>query len=263
VSKFIIKQTDVSSKTINIPIELKWDYLGQDVAIDEYQEKIVDEVIGEPRDFEVNRFSHKPYGETNKTEINYEFYFYSGGSLDQSTNWNIDYRSEGFSPRELYYYENSFRNSFFKLDFYDTKDEKTQKNYITIILPTQQGLTMDAIMQRTPVVIKKPKFVLDYVGDKEGFFIYWLKSKKFLDIDKFYMSAKFFNAKTGEFVRMINSRGPQSKLGDKYNFKNDRFFYYDVELDYEKQTYEIIEDDTNSRIGTTTPIKWYEYVNPQ
>ena len=100
-----------------------------------------------------------------------------------------DYRAEGFTTQEIYYYTNNFSNSFFKLDLYDNFDEKRQKNYITIIIPTQQGLTMSAIMQTTDVTIKKPSFVLDYVGDKEGFFIYWLKKKNFLDIDTFYMTA--------------------------------------------------------------------------
>ena len=55
--------------------------------------------------------------------------------------------------------------------------EKKQINYLTAIIPTQQGFKMPAILQRTPVEIKMPKFQLDYVGDKEGFFIYWLKSR--------------------------------------------------------------------------------------
>lgn len=261
VNKFIIKQFGPVTKAVNIPIELKWDNLGQDMALDEYQNRIVDEIIGEPKDFEITRFAHKPDTQTNKTEVNYEFYFFSGGSMNEESNWRIDYMSEGFTTKEIFYYQNSFSNSFFKLDFYDTTDEKTQTNYVTIILPTQQGMTMNAKMQRTDVVIRKPKFVLDYVGDKEGFFLYWLKSRKFLDITKFYMTAKFFNAKTGQFHRMLNSNGPQSKLGDKYTFNNERFFYYEVNLDYNSQTYEVI-NPFGQRVGTTIPIKWYEYINP-
>ena len=74
-----------------------------------------------------------------------------------------------------------------------SRDEKKQINYLTLIIPTQQGLKMDAVMNRTPVKINKPKFILDYVGDKEGFFLYWLKKRNFLDIKRFYMTAKFFD----------------------------------------------------------------------
>lgn len=261
VNKFVIKQFGPTTKSVNIPIEIKWDNLGQDMDVDEYQDRIVEEIIGVPKDFEIARFGHNSDLQSNKTEINYEFYFFSGGSMDNESSWVIDYMSAGFTTREIYYYENSFSNSFFKLDFYDTKDEKTQTNYFTIILPTQQGLTMGARLQRTDVFIRRPKFVLDYVGDKEGFFIYWLGSQKFLDIPKFHMSAKFFNGKTGQFHRMMNSNGPQSKLGEKYLFNSQDYFYYDVNLDYVNKTYEIF-NNLGQRVGTTIPIKWYEYINP-
>ena len=276
VNNFVIKQGIVpDAKQINIPIQLSWDYLGLDMAIDEYEANVISEVIGIGRDFEVSRFSHAPAtGTTDATQVNYEFYFFSGGSLDDIANWRINYISEGFTPQEIYYYSNNFSNSFFKLDLYDSPDDKKQKNYITIIIPTQQGLTMDTQMQRTQVSIKKPKFVLDYIGDKEGFFIYWLKSLEFLAIDTFYMSAKFFNAKTGQFTKMMTgngvdpldfTNGPQSDIPGigqaKYNFDNMEYFYYTVKLDYPTQTYQIF-NTRNQRLGTNIPIKWFEYVNP-
>jgi hypothetical protein len=266
---------DGTNKQINIPVRLTWDYLGMDMAIDEYETQVVTEVVGIGRDFEVSRFAHEPAtGTTDNTEINYEFYFYSGGSLDEITSWNIDYMSEGFTPQDLYYFNNNFSNSFFKLDLYDTPDEKQQTNYITIIIPTQQGLKMDTQMQRTLVSVKKPKFILDYVGDKEGFFIYWLKKREFLDIDTFYMTAKFYNAKTGQFTKMMTGRGsdpldvtkgPQPDINpgtdQKYLFDNTQYFYYTVKLDYQKQTYQVF-NTFGQRLGTNIPIKWFEYVNP-
>jgi hypothetical protein len=272
VNKFVIRQDVGVDKQINIPVELKWDYLGLDLAIDEYETKVIKEVIGDGRDFEVSRFAHAPAtGTTNDTLINYEFYFYSGGSMNDLSNWRINYLSEGFTPQEVYYYDDVFSNSFFKLDFYDTPDEKQQTNYLTIILPTQQGLMMETQMQRTMVNIRKPQFVLDYVGDKEGFFIYWLKKRNFLNINTFFMSAKFFNAKTGQFTKMMTGRGtnpldftngPQVYLtGNKYAFDNTQFLYYTVKLDYETQTYQVL-NTSGQRLGTNIPIKWYEYVNP-
>jgi hypothetical protein len=266
---------DGTNKQINIPVRLTWDYLGLDMAIDEYESQVITEVVGVGRDFEVSRFAHSPAtGTTDNTEVNYEFYFYSGGSLDDISSWNINYMSEGFTPQELYYYNNNFSNSFFKLDFYDTPDEKRQTNYLTVIIPTQQGLKMDTLMNRTVVSVKKPKFILDYVGDKEGFFLYWLKKRTFLDIDTFYMTAKFYNAKTGQFTKMMtgrgtdpldNTEGPQSNINpgtnDKYTFDNLLYFYYTVKLDYTKQTYQVF-NTFGERLGTNIPIKWYEYVNP-
>jgi hypothetical protein len=281
VNKIQIRKDGFVDKQVVIPIELTWDYLGMDQSINEYEAEIVKEVTGNFGDFEVSRFAHDPISVRNPqsntnfelTDINYEFYFYSGQTnatdLNNEANWANNYIAERFSPQEIYYYTNNFTNSFFKLDFYDSVDNKRQTNYFTVILPTQQGLTMTTTMQRTPnVSIKRPTFLLDYVGDKEGFFLYWLKKRNFLNLSTFYMTAKFYNSKTGVFVRMMNM--PQSKItGDKYVFDYTKYFYYEVELDYDKQTYQVfninpnqtIYGNLNNRAGTTIPIKWYEYVN--
>jgi hypothetical protein len=159
------------------------------------------------------------------------------------------------------------------LDFYDNTDEKKQTNYLTVIIPTQQGLKMSTQMQRTVVDVRKPKFILDYVGDKEGFFIYWLKKRVFLDISTFYMSAKFYNAKTGQFTKMMTgngtdpldtTEGPQADFAtgaNPYLFDNNVYFYYTVNLDYKNQTYQVV-NTKGQRLGTTIPIKWFEYINP-
>ena len=272
VNKYTIRQDGgLTDKTITFPIQLDWDYSGLDQAIDEFEVEAINKVIGVGRDFEVSRFAHAPQtGATDDTFVQYQFYFHSGGtSVNNVNNWSIDYRQEGFTAQEIFYYNNNFSNSFFKLDLYDNVDEKKQTNYVTIILPTQQGLTMVAPMNRTDVEIKKPDFVLDYVGDKEGFFLYWLKKRTFLDIRTFYMTAKFYDAEKGIFVKMMNM--PQAvSSGTTTTFDNSRFFYYRVELDYEKQTYQVfntnpaqnIYNNYGQRAGTSVPIKWYEYVNP-
>ena len=249
-----------TNNRINIPINLDWEYLDVDSEIKEYETSILNELITTDKDFEVNRFFHADYD--NKSEINYEFYFYEGASLSNASNWKIDYRAEGFTTQEVYYYANSFRNSFFKLDFYDSPIESQQENYITVILPTQQGLRMATKMQNTDVQIRKPQFLLDYVGDKEGFFIYWLKKRNFLDISTFYMTAKFFDGKTGQFVRMMNR--PQSTIqGNKFIFSSSEYFYYRVEMDYLTHSYKVYDIvNPTDRVGGTVPIKWYEYVNP-
>jgi hypothetical protein len=146
------------------------------------------------------------------------------------------------------------------LDLYDTDDSETQQIYVTLILPTSQSdsevMNIEELGGNTKIDI--PKFSLDYVGNKEGFFIYWLRNPTYLNIDKFYMSAKFFNAKNGQFVRMINR--PQSSLPRKHNFEKKSYYYFNVELDYNEHEYVI--KFNNLRVGENEPIKWYEYVNP-
>lgn len=238
-----------------------WEYLDVESDIVEFQDKAIEQLLRTDKDFEVNRFAHAEY--EKRTDVNYEMYFYEGNSLSNSNNWKMDYRANGFTTQDVYYYSNSYTNSFFKLDFFDSPIESQQQNYLTVILPTQQGLRMSAFMQTTEVSIRKPQFLLDYIGDKEGFFLYWLKKRNFLDITRFYMSAKFFNAKIGQFQRMMNR--PQASIqGNKYSFNSDEYFYYRVDLDYVTQTYQVYDTylPAPQRVGGLVPIKWYEYVNP-
>lgn len=263
-NKLTIERNQGVDMQVNIPIELSWDYDGIDDSIDLYEDEIITEVIGVGRDFEVSRFANEPYTSitsNNMTEVNYEFYFHSGTSVSNASNWSNSYLTLGFNAEDVFFYRNNFSNSFFKLDFYDSPDEKQQVNYLTTIIPTQQGLKMTVPMQRQTVDIKKPKFVLDYVGDVEGFFIYWLKKRTFLDISKFYMTAKFYNAEDGSFIRMMNQ--PQSSLPNaQYTFDTLTYFYYVLDLNYPKQTY-TISTTSGLRVGqANNPIKWYQYVNP-
>jgi hypothetical protein len=270
VNKYKILLPTINDKDIDIPIEINWDLLDRSDSLIEYEKQTVKEVLNQDKDFEVVRFEHarNPNSLTpNLTDINYEFYFLPSGATSASTSvdWITSYTWQGFTPKEIYYYGNSFKKSFFKLDLYDTTNLKDQTNYVTIILPTQQGLTTPQIIGWNTRDIKKPVFKLDFLGDKEGFFVYWLKNRDFININTFYMTAKFFDAKTGVFVKMMNR--PQSNLTgiNKFNFNQERYFYYKVILDYTNYTYKVYDINTGTDVlvgDSTNPIKWYEYLNP-
>ena len=105
--------------------------------------------------------------------------------------------------------------------------------------------------------------ILDYIGaDKEGFFIYWLRKRDFIDVNTFYMTANFFDAITGVFKQMTNTV-QTSLLPDKFTFNHSDYYYYRVDLDYNNQTYEVFSTSTGLRVGdNNSPIIWYEFVNP-
>lgn len=252
-----------NNKTIDLPIEIKWDFYGRDDSIELYEDEVIKDIIGSPNDFEILRFAHSAYSVNNLTDIKYDFYFFSGSpfNLSNTNDWSVSYLAAGFNSSEIYYYRKPFTNSFFKLDFYDTPESKSQTNYFTIIIPVQQGFTQSALVSPLlpSVNIKKPSFSLDYVGDKEGFFIYWLRKKQFINLSQFYMSAKFFDAKLGVFVKMMNA--PQSTLTLPYGFDEKLYFYYKVVLNYDEKTYSVLNLQ-NQRVDNGVPIKWYEYVNP-
>lgn len=263
----------------NIPVEISFDMAGRNDGIVEFEKNVLQDLINGIDDFETTRFANKSYLQTpDKTDINYDFYFLDSTvqvTAATSSNWSVDYANATFTDPELYYFANSFKGSFFKLDFYDTKTNENQKAYFSVILPTQQGQTrvgfLGPLNNQTQVNVKKPKFKLDYTGaDKEGFFIYWLKERDFINISEFYMTAKFFNAKTGQFVRFMNEPQSTFSAGNKFNFNKSQYFYYKVELDftnYEYQVYKEIPQQNQAptllRVGdTTNVIKWYEYGNP-
>ena len=80
------------------------------------------------------------------------------------------------------------------------------------------------------------------------------------------MSAKFFNANTGQFVRMMNrSQGSSQIQSSKFTFNEEKYFFYKVVMDYSDFTYQIfdIAGSSPTRVGkTSAPINWYEYRNP-
>jgi hypothetical protein len=60
VNKITIQKNGLTDQVLTVPIQFTWDYLGLDQSIDEYETKIITEVIGTGRDFEVTRFAHSP-----------------------------------------------------------------------------------------------------------------------------------------------------------------------------------------------------------
>jgi hypothetical protein len=247
---------DNQTKFLNIPLEQSWDMYGQQLDLEKYEEDVLEKILNPNDDFEVTRFDHQTYDVT-KTSINYDFYLYQ----QDSQQWLNSYQAK-FSTNQIYYFEPPFDKSFWKIDFYDSPTPRTQKSYFTVILPVQQGLTQATVLNNTtPVTIRRPKYVLDYIGDKEGFFLYWLKGRGFLNINTFYMTAKFFDGSTGQFIKMMNTQ--QNLLPNMYDFPPESYFYYKVDLDYLTQTYQVFNYPTGNRAGTVSnPIKWYEYTNP-
>ena len=263
-------------KAVEVPVVLGWDLNGVNDSIDIFENDIIRQVINPIDDFETTRYSHRPYrtgpahSRTESTSTNYEFYFYSATTDSNITgetnnnNWVTDYRANGLSTIDVLYRKPVFKSSFFKLDFYDTTNASNQQIYLTIIIPTHQGLSMEVPYGLSLVNIKKPVFSLDFVGDKEGYFLYWLKDTQFINLSTLYMSVKFYDAKTGQFKRMMTQG--QGILSDKFKFNPEDYFYCKVDLNYDNYTYELKLTNpfvTNQTVGTESrPLKWYEYVNP-
>jgi len=274
---------DGNDKSINIPVEINFDMEGREQAIETYEQEIKQASINQINDFELTRFSHSPWDSNiDKTEVWYQFNFFNPfgntdflNTLPASTEWLDDYEYATFTDEEIYYFANSFKKSFFKMDFYDNSNSETQKLLFSVVLPTQQGLKEPGTLFNNPnlqVLVKKPKMVLDFIGaDKEGFFLYWLKNQTFLSQTEMYMSCKFFNAKKGQFVRMMNTSQSNFNGPNIYDFNKGQYFYYKIVINYDNYEYKVYREQpvlSGSPLlfrvgdGTNNPINWYEYVNP-
>jgi len=99
VNKIQISRNGIQDKGLFIPVQLNWSLLDTENEIREIETKIMSEVAGKGFDFETIRFAHSGYTSTNvndltvRTDVNYEFYFFSGGSLTSNSQWILDYRS--------------------------------------------------------------------------------------------------------------------------------------------------------------------------
>lgn len=256
VNNYKLNRVQGSGKQLTLPVSIDFSDLGQEQSIELYEETIVTDIVGAAKDFETSRFSHK--GIVDDTSINYNFYFYSGSGLNNESNW-----VNSFSPvllsDEIIYDNDAFTKSFFKLDFYDTTTEKRQKNYLTLIMTANKSSSVKTLIDGKIFNLNKPSYSMDYGINNDGFFLYWFADNSSFNINTFYLSCKFYNAKIGSFVRMSNQ--PQSIFSDSYDFDYTRFFYYKLIFNPDR-TYQIFDLDNNVVGSKSVPINWFEYRNP-
>ena len=97
-------------KAIQVPVMLDWELLNTEVEVDKLESQINQDVAGLGVDFETRRFAHSGYTfnppstsviqptPTIRTNINYDFYFFSGGSVvgtGSTQNWITNYNERG------------------------------------------------------------------------------------------------------------------------------------------------------------------------
>ncbi len=159
---------NVSDKDIIIPVEITFDQEGREQGVEEYESEVLERVINGVDDFEISKFAHAPWDTNNDvTQVHYQFNFFNPNTTTDFinnpptiTDWLDDYQYATFTDSEIYYFSNSFKGSFFKLDFYDSKTNENQKILFSVVLPTQQGLKEPGFIgpqfNQTTVQVKKP-----------------------------------------------------------------------------------------------------------
>lgn len=187
--------------------------------------------------------------------LNFKFNFLTSNDITKVNNWGVSYISDRTKFINADINSNGFENSFFKLDYYDTPFNKSQKLYFTIILQAKNGIKSNDIVL--------PEYFLDFDSNTEGFYIYWLRDKTIFNLDTFYVRVSFFNGKTGNVTNFSNVCQGATNITDRYNLNEVFDFYYRLKLDYITKTYEYFDmKQENKRVGVKdSPIIWYEYIS--
>jgi hypothetical protein len=255
VNKIKLKESDLN-RDIIVPIDMTWDFMGRGDTVDTYLQTVIDEYTGVPQDYELARFS-KSNQINGGTSVTYNFNFWDTDTASYQNTYVVPGR---FNAYQLYYETNPVKKSFFKMDLYDSPNPSNQRIMLSIILAYRQTKTTEVkTYNDKDYEVKKPSFLLDFIGEREGYFIYFFEDQNITSVTDFYMTAKFFSGLDGQYTKFTNE--PQTSFGSNiYKVPNDSF-YYKLTLDYTNKTYKIY----NNYVNTNTEINvldWYEYVNP-
>lgn len=287
VNKFRIRVGNLD-KQIVIPISTDFDEsLGREQGIKMYERTEIQDNINPVQDFETTRYS--PNTQNPNKRIYYDMYFTNLSEPNGNENgYSNDYSVVGISYPDVKNRKQTFTKSFFKFDFYDQPSVSGQRLYFSVVLPANNGnkvnreisndendinydpisyLTSQANSETQPFTyeIESSSFEFASVGNrKENYYIQWLKDDFLVPITTFYMGCKFFNALTGEIIKLINKPQPENT----FKLKPEDFFYYRLVFNRNNYTYEIFEYNTISQnlpeVGETggNSIKFYQYINP-
>lgn len=251
--------------TLNKELFFKTD-LGWSDNFIEFEEQSLEKVINPPENYETLRYIHKPYTgmttniETKQTDIWFYFYFISGETYVQN------YEATGLSNEENTLLLKQTTQSFFRLEFYKTPNndnpDRTNRKLVfakNLTLPSGEKffLTKNGFND----LIYAPVFTGNNYRNKENMYIFWFQDETPYDDspytgNTFWMTAKYFNAKTGEILDFTNKCMSKN---EEINEIND--LYYQMEIDRTDYSYQIFSYNgtKGTRIGTTTsPIKFYE-----
>jgi hypothetical protein len=297
----------VRGKSLNIPINLetKFDITGQEDLIEKFSDDVLQDIINPVKDYEVSKFIHN-YDDSGDNGL-----YIAASFIDKSGEspfWIDEYYPQGFEERELVLFSNAVKNSFFKLDFFDTTSREKQKLQLTKIIPIYLSnlsiydadydgiadyeddmvdIDGDGVDDNTAGGVSGPneQDYIDEFGDRfedsskltridvgtyivpniysnnvknnEVSDLFVFKSLSTKPFNEFYMSCRFFNAKTGDVVRMTNDPLVDSGINPKKDF------YYKVKLDRQKLTYEIYDYSDGvegERVGDSedNPLMFYQ-----
>ena len=280
-------KTNLGESRITLPLGTTFEETGREDQIRLWEMVEQQDAVNIIRDYETTRYY---YGNSNDDyNIHYRFYFTGDGQ-----NWDDNYNIPGFTNAEMFRGKKSFTRSFFKFDFYDTPVRVEQQLMFTMVMPVTNSKkkTVPIVYSEDPQeyfawqsaglphpprydVFDPTTVLAPSKGNNEGYYIQWYKNKDLYSGDTFYMSCKFYNAKTGDSIRMVNRKPNQVNLGSKA-LEPMEWYYYAVKLQVggntvPKYNYKVFKSNINTFDngilgserggGTSSRIKFWQYFN--
>ena len=242
VNRLNIKAS-TADKSVTISIGQTFDEVGNEQLVRTWEEVELQDNINVIQDYETTRYAYA--NNISANTISYAFEFWDNTTSSYVDNFNV----LGFLNKDLAKPKKAFTRSFMKFDFYDSPLRKEQKIMFTNILPLNNCMkvltTVDQLedpieyfSQLAADPLGTPKYGV-YVpicvlgplhGRSENYYIQWLKDRELTEINTFYMSCKFYNAKTGKVTNMINESPTQSQITNGEVLSYPEWFYYQVKL---------------------------------
>jgi hypothetical protein len=248
VNRLNIK-VSTADKSVTISIGQTFDEVGNEQLVRTWEEVELQDNINVIQDYETTRYAYKnivtnPYGGANT--ISYEFNFWDSANSEYPLQPNFNVL--GFLNKDLAKPKKAFTRSFMKFDFYDSPLRKEQKIMFTNILPLNNCMRIETPVDELEDPIEyfsqlannitnptygvfKPLCVLGPLhGRSENYYIQWLKDRELTEINEFYMSCKFYNAKNGKVSNMINAEPTLNQINNGEVLSYPEWFYYKVKL---------------------------------
>lgn len=212
--KINLRELGEQGLKINIPLgQISQPVDTSEIAENQFVEDEIENAINPIQDFEKMRFN--PFSgvteivvqlmETGSTETTYDFF--------------------GYTNDDLKFRRNRFKNSFLKLNFYDSPFVTNQRLAFQLIIFNQvnedqrdvNGELLDVSGSPISYRIVDPITVRD--GVSEGFYLYWLKEPYEAYPNNFYMYASYNNANDGIVTPLVAYDGsiPINEYND-YNY---------------------------------------------
>jgi hypothetical protein len=173
----------------------------------DYQEDVLRSIINPVENYETVRYIHEPYNvsisgvSTKQCDIWYQFYFLNNQNPRDYDN-GFDYDLIGISPKENAKLLKHTVNSFFRLEFYTTRERETQKLVFSKNLSIPLGQKVFDLNLKEDIFI--PVFNGNNYRNTENMYLFWFADNTVFSGLTFFMTARFFNAEDGTITRFLN-----------------------------------------------------------